>query len=205
MTESLMTESLILASASPQRARLLEQLGLAFTAIPADIDETRRADEAPEALAERLARTKAEALSAAYPAARVLGSDTVVAHGGEAFGKPRDLADARRMLTTLGGTTHRVITGVALCSGGTTAVKTVVSEVTLDVLDDAAIDAYWATGEPQGAAGAYAIQGRAGQFISYLSGSFSAVMGLPVYETAALLRATGLDPLVLASGGGKPV
>ncbi len=193
-----MNDSLILASASPQRARLLEQLGLAFTAIPADIDETPREGEAPEALAERLARTKAEALSAAYPAARILGSDTVVAYGDEAFGKPRDLADAQRMLAALGGTTHRVITGVALFSGGVTETRTVVSEVALDVLDEAAIAAYWATGEPQGAAGAYAIQGHAGQFISHLSGSFSAVMGLPVYETAALLRATGLDPLALA-------
>lgn len=198
-----MSDSLILASASPQRARLLEQLGLAFTAIPADIDETPRAGEAPEALAERLARTKAEALSAAYPAARILGSDTVVAHGDEAFGKPRDLADAQRMLAALGGTTHRVITGVALFANGVTETKTVVSEVAPDVLDEAAIAVYWATGEPQGAAGAYAIQGHAGQFISHLSGSYSAVMGLPVYETAALLRATGLDPLVQANANGR--
>lgn len=195
-----MHDALILASASPQRARLLEQLGLAFTVIPADIDETPRNGEAPEALAERLARTKAEAVSAAYPAARILGSDTVVAHCGEAFGKPRDRADAQRMLTALGGTTHRVITGVALFSGGTTETRTVVSEVTLDGLDEATIAAYWATGEPAGVAGAYAIQGHAGQFISHLSGSYSAVMGLPVYETAALLRATGLDPLSRAAG-----
>lgn len=191
-----MAVSLILASASPQRARLLQQLGLEFTVIPADIDETPRVGEAPEALAERLARTKAEAVSAAYPAARILGSDTVVAHGDEAFGKPRDLADARRMLNALGGGTHRVITGVALFSAGVTETKTVVSEVTLDKLDDATITAYWATGEPAGAAGAYAIQGRAGQFISHLSGSYSAVMGLPVYETAALLRAASPDPLL---------
>lgn len=191
--------SLILASASPQRARLLEQLGLDFTAIPADIDETPRPGETPEALAERLARTKAEALSAAYPGARILGSDTVVAFGDEAFGKPRDLADAKRMLSALGGTTHRVITGVALFAQGVTETAAVVSAVSLDVLSEAAIEAYWATGEPQGAAGAYAIQGHAGQFVSHLSGSFSAVMGLPVYETAALLRASGLDPL-LATG-----
>ncbi|AWN14892.1 nucleoside triphosphate pyrophosphatase [Salinisphaera sp. LB1] len=197
-----MSDALILASASPQRARLLQQLGLTFTAIPADIDETPRAGETPDALAERLARTKAEALSAAYPAARILGSDTVVAHGAEAFGKPVDLADAQRMLGALGGTTHRVITGVALFADGVTETTTVVSEVTLDELDAAAIAAYWATGEPQDAAGAYAIQGHAGQFISHLSGSFSAVMGLPVYETAALLRATGLDPLRQASRAG---
>lgn len=195
-----MTDALILASASPQRARLLEQLGLTFTAIPADIDETPRPGEAPEALAERLAQTKAAAISAAYPAARILGSDTVVAHGGQTFGKPRDWVEAQRMLTTLGGTSHRVITGVALFTDGMVETRTVVSEVTLDVLDEAEIAAYWATGEPAGAAGAYAIQGHAGQFISHLSGSYSAVMGLPVYETAALLRAAGLDPLLQAAG-----
>lgn len=187
---------LILASASPQRARLLEQLGLAFTAVPADIDETPRVGETADALAERLARTKAEAVSAAYPDARIIGSDTVVTHDGELFGKPHDPADARRMLTVLGGTTHRVITGVAVIAPGQRPdVRVVASDVTLDVLSEPTIAAYWATGEPAGAAGGYAVQGRGGQFVSHLAGSFSAVMGLPVHETAAMLRATGLDTL----------
>lgn len=188
--------TLILASASPQRARILAQLGLVFTAVPADIDETPRAQESPEALAGRLARTKAEAVWAAYPEARIIGSDTVVAHGETAFGKPRDLADARAMLNALSGTTHRVFTGVAVIAPGAPAsVRVVASQVTLDTLSEAAIVAYWQTGEPAGAAGAYAIQGIGGQFVVHLAGSFSAVMGLPVYETAAMLRATGLDPL----------
>ncbi|RJS94170.1 septum formation inhibitor Maf [Salinisphaera sp. Q1T1-3] len=194
-----MAPELILASASPQRARLLEQLGLAFTAVPADIDETPRVDETPDALAERLARTKAEAVSAAYPRARIIGSDTVVAHGAAAFGKPRDLADAQRMLGALSGTTHRVLTGIAVVApGGGLDVRVVVSQVTLDRLSEAAIVAYWTSGEPAGAAGAYAIQGLGGQFVVHLSGSYSAVMGLPIYETAAMLRATGLDALGMA-------
>lgn len=190
-----MNEALILASASPQRARLLRQLGLGFTVVPADIDETPRPGETAQALAMRLARTKAEAVSIAYPAARILGSDTVVALGDQTFGKPAHRADAERMLRALGGTTHRVITAVAVSFYGTTEARAVSSEVTLDHLDDAAIAAYWASGEPAGAAGGYAIQGRAAQFVAHLSGSYSAVMGLPLYETAALLRATGVDPL----------
>jgi septum formation protein len=190
-----MTGALILASASPQRARLLDQLGLIYTVIPADIDETPRAGEKPRALTGRLAQAKADAVAAAYPGARVLGSDTVVAHGGEAFGKPRDLADARRMLAALGGTTHCVFTAVALVHAGEIRVQTIASEVTLDVLDDATITAYWNTGEPAGAAGGYAIQGYGGQFVAHLSGSYSAVMGLPIHATAALLRASAMNTL----------
>ena len=187
---------IVLASASPQRARLLEQLGLSFTAVPADIDETPHPDEDPVALAERLARGKACAIASDYPQACVIGSDTVVAHGDEAFGKPRDLADAQRMLGALSGTTHRVITGPAVIAPGVPIhVSSVISQVTLARLEPATIADYWATGEPQGAAGAYAIQGQAGQFVVHLAGSFSAVMGLPVYETAARLREIGLDPL----------
>lgn len=193
-----MNYSLVLASASPQRARLLHQLGLEFTVAPADIDETPRLDESPEALALRLAETKARVRADDCPDALVLGSDTVVALGQQVFGKPRDLADARRMLTALGGKVHRVATAVTLFSGGGRDSRVVISEVTLDALDEAAITAYWQTGEPAGAAGAYAIQGHAAQFIAHLSGSYSAVMGLPLHETAELLRAAGLDPLHLS-------
>lgn len=190
-----MTDTLILASSSPQRARLLEQLGVRFAVIPANIDEAAWPNERPESLAARLAQSKAEALSAAYPAARIIGSDTVVALGGQAFGKPRDSAAARQMLSALGGTTHHVITGVALFHAGEPTVRTVVSEVTLDALSELTIARYWATGEPAAAAGGYAIQGRGGQFVAHLSGSYSAVMGLPIHETAQLLRASGLEPL----------
>ena len=168
--------------------------------MPADIDETPRADEDPVALAERLARGKADTIAARHQDAVVIGSDTVVAHDNEAFGKPRDLADAQRMLGALSGTTHRVITGLAVIAPGAGVdVCSVISHVTLAWLDVATVATYWATGEPQGAAGAYAIQGHGGQFVTHLSGSFSAVMGLPVYETALRLRALGLDPLALAT------
>jgi len=189
------TTGLVLASGSPQRALLLEQLRVAFTAIPADIDETPRAGETPEALAQRLAHAKAEALSIAYADARIIGSDTVVALDDQIFGKPVDAADAARMLAALSGRTHRVLTGVAVSSGGITATRVVVSEVTMDSLTADAIADYWATGEPVGKAGGYAIQGQGAQFIVSLAGSYSAVMGLPLYETAQLLRDTGFDPL----------
>lgn len=186
---------LVLASGSPQRARLLEQLGLSFTAAAADIDETPRAGEAPDALAERLAHAKAEALSIAYAEARIIGSDTVVALDGQPFGKPVDAADAKRMLGALAGRRHRVFTGVAVSMGGVTTTRLAVSEVEMSALTSDQINDYWATEEPIGKAGGYAIQGIGAQFIVSLTGSYSAVMGLPLYETAELLRATGFDPL----------
>lgn len=186
---------LVLASGSPQRAHLLEQLGLSFTAVAADIDETPRAGESPDALAQRLAHAKAEALSIAYADARIIGSDTVVALDGQPFGKPVDAADARRMLSALAGRRHRVFTGIALSMGGVTTTRVAINEVEMTALSNDQIDAYWATGEPMGKAGGYAIQGIGAQFIVSLTGSYSAVMGLPLYETAELLRATGFDPL----------
>lgn len=193
-----MTHTLVLASASPQRARLLEQQGLAFEVAPTDTDETPDPEERPAALVTRLACGKARAVSTDYPQARILGADTVVTHEEELFGKPRDRTDARRILSRLSGTTHKVYTGVALLHDGGMQTRTVVSEVTLDTLDETRIDAYWATGEPTCAAGSYAIQGRGAQLVTHLSGSFSAVMGLPVHETVQLLKASGLDPLLSA-------
>ncbi|MES1923700.1 Maf family protein [Salinisphaera sp. T31B1] len=185
----------ILASASPQRTRLLDQLGVAHTAVPADIDETPRVDEPAPALAERLARTKAEALSAAYPQALIIGSDTVVAHGGSIFGKPGDAAEAGAMLTRLSAATHEVYSGVAVLSCGRLHSHIRRSSVTLRALTDADIAAYIASGEPFGKAGAYAIQGRGALFVQQLEGSYSAVMGLPLFELGELLAAVGFDPL----------
>ena len=190
-----MKPRLILASASPQRARLLEQLGLRHTAIPADIDETPRAGESAEALAERLARTKAEALSIAYPEAVIVGSDTVVAREGDNYGKPAGDAEARTMLTALAGRTHRVATGVAVFANARTTARVCVSRVILRAMSTAEIAAYVATGEPLGKAGGYAIQGRGALFVERLEGSYSAVMGLPLFETGALLAAAGVDAL----------
>lgn len=190
---------LLLASASPQRARLLEQLGLDFCIEPATIDESPQSGETPVALVTRLARCKAQALADDYADWRILGSDTVVAHGRRIFGKPDSLIAAREMLTTLGGSTHQVITGVALWHQGQLQTCAVTSDVTMQSLSKDTIDQYWATGEPRGAAGAYAIQGLGAQFITHLEGSYSAVMGLPVRETAQLLQASGLNVLAQAT------
>lgn len=190
-----MNPRLILASASPQRTRLLEQLGLRHTAIAADIDETPRPGESAEALAERLARTKAEALSIAYPEAVIVGSDTVVAVDETHYGKPADARAAEAMLAALSGRTHRVATGVAVFAGGRTHARLCVSHVTLRRIADDEIRAYVATGEPLGKAGGYAIQGRGALFVERLVGSYSAVMGLPLFETGALLAKAGVDLL----------
>jgi len=188
---------LVLASASPRRGELLTQIGLAFTPHPAAIDETPADGETPEALATRLARSKAAAIAQTHPDAVVLGADTVVALDDTAFGKPRDAADARRMLTALSGSTHRVCTGIAVAAGGHVDSRLCTSRVTMTSLNDAAIDAYWASGEPRGKAGAYAIQGLGAVFVTRLEGSHSAVMGLPLHDTARLLAAAGVAVPVL--------
>lgn len=190
-----MNRTLVLASASPQRTRLLAQLGLAHETQAADIDETPRPGETAEALAERLARGKAEAIAHDYPDALVLGSDTVVALDDHVYGKPVDDAEAGRMLASLAGRTHRVISGVALSVGGATESRIACSQVTMRVIDAVERAAYIASGEPVGKAGGYAIQGLGAVFIERLDGSYSSVMGLPLFETAALLRAAGVDPL----------
>lgn len=186
---------IVLASASPQRTRLLAQLGLAHETQAADIDETPRPGETAEALAERLARGKAGAIAQAHPDALVLGSDTVVALGDQLYGKPVDDAEADSMLASLGGRTHGVISGVALCAGGRTVSRIACSDVTMRAIGAEERAAYIASGEPVGKAGGYAIQGLGAVFIERLDGSYSGVMGLPLFETAALLRAAGVDPL----------
>lgn len=183
----------ILASASPRRAALLEQIGVEFEASNADIDESPRPGETAESLALRLAEAKAAAL--ARPDALVLGSDTVVALDDELFGKPAGRDDAVRMLSRLSGRTHRVCSGVAAIYGRRRASRLCVSHVTMAALDEHAIDAYWASGEPLGKAGGYAIQGLGAVFVAHLAGSYSGVMGLPLFETAELLRAFGIMPV----------
>jgi septum formation protein len=184
---------LLLASASPRRSALLTQLGLAHRVAATDVDESSLAGETPEALVVRLARLKAQrgALGGALPA---LGADTVVCVDGRVLGKPRDAADAAQMLWTLSGRSHRVLSGVALATQGRTHSALSASTVTFRVLTTAEIDGYWASGEPCDKAGAYAVQGLAARFISHLAGSYSGVMGLPLFETAALLQDAGLLP-----------
>jgi septum formation protein len=184
---------LVLASASPRRLELLRQIAILPDLIdPAEIDETPLKAELPAPHVARLARAKAEAVRARHPNAFILAADTVVACGRRILGKPEDEAAARRFLTLLSGRRHRVYGGVvAIGADGRMATRLVVSQVGFKRLTDDEIAAYLATGEWRGKAGAYAIQGRAAEFVSWMSGSYSNVVGLPLYETAQLLNGLG--------------
>ena len=185
-------DSITLASASPRRSQLLEQIGVRHLVRATDIDESVRAGESPEAYVARLAAAKAEVAWAADARRPVLAADTAVALGAELFGKPDDLNDGVRMLSALAGRTHRVLTAVAVRSRAGVVAALSVSEVSFRALSDAECRRYWATGEPRGKAGGYAIQGLAATFITRLAGSYSGVMGLPLAETATLLAAAGV-------------
>ncbi|QBM16300.1 Maf-like protein YhdE [Marinobacter sp. JH2] len=182
---------LILASASPRRAELLQQIGLDFQVRPADIDETPTSLETPEHYVERLAREKALSIAREYPDKWVLGSDTSVIHNEEILGKPESSEQAVSMLQALSGSTHQVLTAVALAKGSECWSRVVVTEVIFRELESAEISAYVASGEPMDKAGSYGIQGLGGIFVSAIKGSYSAVVGLPLQETAALLAQAG--------------
>ena len=194
-----------LASQSPRRRELLTQLGVAHRPLLPDATEDAEALEAgiegesPRAYVRRVTRLKAEAaalrmrMRALDPAPIVVG-DTTVALRRLVLAKPTDADDARRMLAALAGRTHQVHTAVAVTDGRRTIEALSTSRVHLRPIDAEEIDAYVATGEPFGKAGAYAIQGRAAAFMSHISGSHSGIMGLPLYETATLLRAFGFEP-----------
>ncbi len=183
---------LILASASPRRRDLLAQIGVVPDALrPADIDETPTKGELPRPYCARMAREKAAAVECAADEL-VLAADTTVALGRRILGKPADAAEAAAFLVALGGRRHRVITAVCLRAGdGRVWERCVTSQVAFKRLSDVEINAYLASGEWRGKAGGYGIQGLAGAFVPWLSGSFSAVVGLPLAETAALLTAAG--------------
>jgi septum formation protein len=182
---------LILGSASPRRKELLAQLGIMPDAIlPPDIDETPRKAELPRAYCARIAREKVMAV-AAGPQDLVLCADTTVAVGRRILGKAADAAEAEVFLRLMSGRRHQVITAVALRRGERLWTREVESAVKMKHLSDAEIAAYIASGEWHGKAGAYGIQGRAAAFIPWISGSFTAIVGLPLAETAALLQAAG--------------
>ena len=182
---------LILGSASPRRKEILAQLGIVPDLIlPTDIDEDPRKGELPLPYAARLAREKALAVPAA-PEDIVLCADTTVALGRRILGKPADAGEAAAFLMALGGRRHQVITAVAVRRGERVLARESVSAVKMKRLSDAELNAYLASGEWQGKAGGYGIQGLAGAFIPWISGSFTGIMGLPVAETAALLGAVG--------------
>jgi len=182
--------TLYLASGSPRRRELLTQIGVPFLTQIAPIDENALPGESPLAYVERLALAKGHAGLAALAdsdGAVVLGADTAVVLDGHILGKPRDRVDALATLQALSGRSHQVLTAVALVSRERQAARVVTSQVTFRPLTQAEIEAYWASGEPQDKAGSYGIQGLAAVFVSQLQGSYSAVVGLPLCETAALL------------------
>jgi nucleoside triphosphate pyrophosphatase len=183
-----------LASASPRRSALLTQIGVSHEVRPVDVDETIRPGEGPGQYVQRLARSKAAALWSALPSHErraVLGADTTVAVEGHILGKPSNEADCLRMLRLLSDRTHQVYTALSLhhAAGDETVLN--VSDVSFRALDEAEMRAYWASGEPADKAGGYAVQGRAALFIDRIAGSYSGIMGLPLYDTGRLLEAIG--------------
>lgn len=187
---------LILASSSPRRLALLRQVGIEPDAVdPADIDETPGRDETPRRLAARLAREKTAVVAARHPGAYVLGSDTLVAVGRRILNKPEDEVEARGMLALMSGRAHRVMSGLALATpDGAIHERLVETRMRFKPLTPAEIDAFIASGEWRGVAGGYRIQGRAEGFVTAISGSYSSVVGLPLYETRMLLEGWGWRP-----------
>jgi len=181
-----------LASASPRRRQLLDLIGVPHLVTPADIDETPRNSEPADEYVMRLAREKAEAIWAQHNDLPVLAADTTVVVDREILGKPESEVEAMTMLGKLSGREHLVHTGIALRTKHAVNVGISTTRVTFAPLSEAQVHAYWASGEPQGKAGAYAIQGLGAVFVSNVSGSYTGVMGLPLFTTAAMLRAQGV-------------
>ncbi|PKH85684.1 Maf family protein [Colwellia sp. Bg11-28] len=190
------SQKLILASQSPRRRELLAQLGYQFSVQASDIDETVEKAETAYDYVLRLAKQKAQHVLDLLPEAEqlnscVLGSDTSVVFNGEILGKPDNEEDCIDTLSLLSGNQHQVLTAIALVSHEGVKGQVITTEVTFKTLTKAEISAYWLTGEPQDKAGSYGIQGIAGQFVKTINGSYSAVVGLPLYETAQLLANAG--------------
>jgi septum formation protein len=171
---------------------LLTQIGVPHVVTGAHIDESALPGESPRAYVQRMARTKALVVWEQDASLPVLAADTTVVLDDVIFGKPQDRADALRMLAALSGRTHEVLTAVALATRAGVAMQLSESRVTFRALTSAECTAYWDTGEPRDKAGAYAVQGLAAVFIESLAGSYSGVMGLPLFETAQLLQAAGI-------------
>lgn len=192
-----MNATIVLASESPRRRALLAQIGVRFEHLACDIDEQRERAETALEYVERMARTKAGYARRAHPAHKpVLAADTVVVLDGEVLGKPRDPAHADALLQRLSARSHDVLTAVALASNET-AVRLSRSRVWFRSVSAHERAAYCATGEPMDKAGGYAIQGMGAIFVTRLEGSYSGVMGLPLFETCELLRSIGIDPLAV--------
>jgi septum formation protein len=198
---------LYLASASPRRRQLLEQIGVCFQVLDVEIDESLGVAELPLAYVKRLAAAKAgaglrQSEARGSMARPVLAADTAVVIDGEILGKPRGGEDGQRMLRLLSGRTHEVLTAVALATASGLEARVSRSEVTFRAIGAAEARNYWHTGEPRDKAGGYAIQGYGAVFVSGLCGSYSGVMGLPLYETAEFLRSVGVSPWQPGTVGG---
>ena len=198
-----MSAFIYLASQSPRRRQLLEQIGVRCELLLAHEDEDAESlevqwpNEKPAAYVRRVTMLKLQAAQQRLkqrqlPSAPILCADTTVAMGSVVYGKPADDRDARRMLAELAGRSHRVLTAVAVAKGGKAELLLSQSRVTFAALSKLDIAAYVQSGEPQGKAGAYAVQGRAAGFISHISGSYSGIMGLPLFETMHLLKSAGI-------------
>ncbi len=186
---------LILASASQRRRELLHQIGVRFRVQVVAVDEACRSGEAPQAHVLRLAGAKARAAARSGHGLPVLGADTVVVLGGRVLGKPAGRAEALAMLEALSGRTHQVMTGVAVVAEGVESARLSISRVGFRTTTPVERESYWASGECADKAGAYAIQGQGALFVRHLEGSYSGVVGLPLFETAELLAQVGIDPL----------
>jgi septum formation protein len=191
-TQQETAHALCLASVSPRRRELLQQIGVSFCVRAPNIDEAALPAEAPADYVLRMARTKAQTVRAQGTALPVLAADTIVLIDALILGKPAGAAEGVAMLERLAGRTHEVLTAVALATDAGLTWRLSTSAVRLRALSRAECIAYWSSGEPHDKAGAYAIQGRGAVFIEHLSGSYSGVMGLPLYETAQLLAAAGV-------------
>lgn len=194
---------LYLASASPRRRELLAQIGVRFAVLAQQVDESVHAAESPEDYVRRIAEAKASAAltdvrrELAIP---VLSADTTVVEGNTILVKPQSLHEALAMLRRLSGRTHQVLTAVTLAQAGNRKTRIVKTAVSFREISDEEISAYWASGEPQDKAGAYAIQGRAALFVHNIDGSYSNVVGLPLFETAELLTEFGVSSTHLLAG-----
>lgn len=185
---------LILASSSPRRRRYLKELGFDFRAVVPDVDETVRRGESPRVYVRRIAHDKASTIAARHPRAWVVAADTTVVVDGEIFGKPRDSAEARKMLRKLSGRAHRVLSGMALVHGEEAVARSAVSSTRVFIreLSDDEIRWYVGTGEPLDKAGAYGAQGKGGLIVARVEGSFSNVVGFPVETFYQLMKECGL-------------
>lgn len=184
----------ILASASPRRKEILENVGFCFDVIPSENEEKIKGDLSPKDTVEALAYQKALDVYSSYPDSVVLGADTIVVFNGEILGKPKDKADAKRMLKMLSGQTHEVRTGYAVLGGNTEIVLSECTLVTFFALSDEEIENYANTGEPMDKAGAYGIQGKGGLLVRSILGDYFNVVGLPVANVSRCLKMVGIEP-----------